>query len=230
MILSLPRAELFNYVRAQLNHFFPDGQDLHWERGRAAFHLALDRTEYSFSRTTIRGYTDGGGNAMFSHLHSDQYSQFLYYFANSLWKLSEDQPVCGKLILLNKALNGCFFSYKGRLPDVFVLNHPVGSVIGNAGYSDFLVISQNVTINTGTEQGPDDLPKLGKGLFLGAGAKIIGREPIGDRVSVGVDAMVYGQAVPDDKVVERSPSGEIVVRDRRAEFCAAQMFFNEEIT
>lgn len=230
MILSLPQVELFNYVRAQLNHFFPDGQDLRWEQGRSAFHLALDRTEYSFSRTVTRGYTDGSGNAMFSHLHSDQYSQFLYYFANSLWKLSEDQPACNKLIFLNKALNGYFFSYKYRLPDVFLFAHPVGSIIGNAGYSDFLVISQNVTINTGTEQGPDDLPKLGKGLFLGAGAKIIGRKPIGDRVSVGVDAIVYDQAVPDDKVVERAPSGEIVVRDRRVEFCTAQKFFNEEIT
>ena len=137
---------------------------------------------------------------------------------------------CNKLIFLNKALNGYFFSYKYRLPDVFLFAHPVGSIIGNAGYSDFLVISQNVTINTGTEQGPDDLPKLGKGLFLGAGAKIIGRKPIGDRVSVGVDAIVYDQAVPDDKVVERAPSGEIVVRDRRVEFCTAQKFFNEETT
>lgn len=229
MILSLPRAELFNYVRAQLNHFFPDRQDLRREWGEAAFHLALDRTEYSFSRTATRGYTDGGGNAMFSHLHSDQYSQFLYYFANSLWKLSENRPVCDKLILLNKALNGCFFSYKSRLPDVFVLNHPVGSVIGNAGYSDFLVISQNVTINTGVEESPDPLPRLGKGLCLGPGAKIIGREPIGDRVSIGVDAVVYNQAIPDDQVVARSPSGEIVARDRRAERCAAQGFFNVEI-
>ena len=229
MILSLPQAELFDYIRTQLSHFFPDGQDIRWEQGEAAFHLALDRTEYSFSRTSIRGYTDGFGNAMFSHLHSDQYSQFLYYFANSLWNLTENRPVCDKLILLNKALNGCFFSYKCRLPDVFVLNHPVGSIIGNAGYSDFLVISQNVTINTGVEESPDPLPRLGKGLFLGTGAKIIGREPIGDRVSIGVDAVVYDQAIPDDQVVVRSPGGEIIVRDRRAERCAAQKCFNVEI-
>lgn len=229
MILSLPQAELFDYIRAQLSHFFPDGRDLRWEQGKAAFHLALDRAEYSFSRTSTRGYTDGGGNAVFSHLHSDQYSQFLYYFSNSLWRLSENQPVCNKLILLNKALNGCFFSYKCRLPDVFVLNHPVGSIIGNAGYSDFLVISQNVTINTGVEESSDPTPRLGKGLYLGPGAKIIGREPIGDRVSLGVDAVVYDQAIPDDQVVVRSPGGEMIVRRRRAERCAAQGLFNVEI-
>lgn len=225
MILSLPQAEFFDYIRAQLNHFFPDGQVLRWEDGEAAFHLALDRTEYSFSRTSVRGYTDGCGNAVFSHLHSDQYSQFLYYFSNSLWNLTENRPICDKLILLNKALNGCFFSYKCHLPDVFLLVHPVGSIIGNAEYGDFLVIFQNVTINTGAGRPP----RLGKGVYLAAGAKIIGHQPVGDRTSIGVDALVYDQAIPPDKVVERAPNGEIVVRDRRSELCMAQRYFNVEI-
>nr|WP_325185736.1 hypothetical protein [uncultured Oscillibacter sp.] len=229
MHLSLPYNELQCYVAKQLEHYYPDQYAMRGDDVDQAFSAALERLEYSFSRTTLRGYSNGRGTASFSHLHSDQYSQFLYYFANSLWTLSQNKPICDKLIGLNKALNGCFFSYKCKLPDVFLLAHPVGSIIGNAGYSDFLVISQNVTINTGTEQGPDCLPKLGKGLFLGAGAKIIGQEPIGDRVSIGVDAVVYNQAIPDDKVVERTPSGEIVVRNRKAERCKAQIYFNVEI-
>lgn len=229
MTLSLPQTDLFDYIRAQLRYFFPDGYDLCRDHGKTAFSLALDRTEYSFSRTATRGYSDAQGTAVFSHLHSDQYGQFLYYFANSLWNLSENKVICDKLVGLNKALNGYFFSYKCRLPDVFLFAHPIGSIIGNAGYSDFLVISQNVTINTGAEQSSEPLPKLGKGLFLGAGAKIIGKEPIGDRVSIGVDAVVYSQAIPNDKVVERAPTGKIVVRDRRAELCTAQKFFNVKI-
>ncbi len=229
MVLSLPQTELFDFIRIQLRYFFPDRYDLRWESAKAAFSLALERVEYSFSHTTVIGYSDDNGMALFSHLHSDQYAQFLYYFSNSLWDLSENKPICDKLICLNKALNGYFFSYKCKLPDIFLFAHPIGSIIGNAGYSDFLVISQNVTINTGANQGSELLPQLGKGLFLGAGAKIIGREPIGDRVSIGVDAVVYGQAVPDDKVVERTPAGEIIVRDRRKQTCAAQQYFNIEI-
>lgn len=229
MVLSLPQADLFNYVRAQLDHFFPDGYGLQGDDVETSFRLALERAEYSFSRTSLRGYSDHDGGAVFSHLHSDQYAQFLYYFANSLWTLSENKPVCDKLIFLNKALNGYFFSYKCRLPNVFLFAHPVGSIIGNAGYSDFLVISQNVTVNTGSEQRTEFLPKLGRGLFLGAGAKIIGRESIGDRVSIGVDAVVYNQTIADDKVVERAPNGEISVRDRRRPVCMAQRYFNIEI-
>lgn len=228
MRLSLSRDELRDYIGKQLDHFFPDGNTM---RGRGddidrALDLALDRTEHSFSRTAVRGYSDGHGTAQFSHLHSDQYAQFLYYFSNSLWKLSENKPVCDKLICLNKALNGYFFSYKCGLPDIFVFIHSVGSIIGNAEYDDFLVILQNVTINTGEERPP----KLGKGVYLAAGAKIIGHQPVGDRTSIGVDALIYDQAIPADKVVERAPNGEIVVRDRRSELCMAQQYFNVEIT
>lgn len=44
-----------------------------------ALNLALDRAECSFSRTAIRGCSDGRGAALLSHLHSDQYAQFLCY-------------------------------------------------------------------------------------------------------------------------------------------------------
>ena len=50
---------------------------------------------------------------------------------------------------LIRYISGMFVSYKCNLPDIFIFYHAVGSVIGNAEYSDFLVIFQNVTINTG---------------------------------------------------------------------------------
>lgn len=225
MRLSLPRDELRDYIGRQLDHFFPDGNTMRGSDIDRALDIALDRAEHSFSRTAVRGYSDGRGGALFSHLHSDQYAQFLYYFSNSLWKLSENKPICDKLICLNKALNGYFFSYKCGLPDIFLFVHSVGSIIGNAEYGDFLVILQNVTVNTGAGRPP----KLGRGVCLAAGAKIIGHQPIGDRTSIGVDALVYDQAIPPDKVVERGPDGKIVVRDRRSKLCMAQRYFNVEI-
>ena len=85
------------------------------------------------------------------------------------------------------------------LPEHFRLAHPVGTVLlGNTTYGDFLVVLQGVTVGRVNDS---PFPKLGKGLFLGAGAKVIGGEPIGDRVSIGVNALVYKQAIPDDSVV-----------------------------
>lgn len=122
-----------------------------------------------------------------------------------------------------------FYSFKAGLPDIFVFGHPVGTIIGNASYSDFLVIFQNVTINTGTESGTGEELKLGKGLFLGAGSKIIGNSPVGDRVSIGVDGVVNEQVIPDDSVVLKNDRGEIIIRPRKKEICMAQNYFNVPI-
>ena len=231
MILSLPKKELQTYTMKQLETYFPDGHSLTGNDVDISFEQALERTEYCFRYIKNSAYSDGHGESFFSHLHSDQYAQFLYYWANSLWEFSENKLVCDKLIFLNKTLHNFFVSYKGKLPNIFFLTHPVGTVIGNASYSDFLVIGQNVTINTGVNTPPhnENAPKLGKGLYLAAGAKIIGNEPIGNRVSIGVDAFVYGQRIPDDSVVIRNPDGSIQIRNRNKELCKAQQYFNINI-
>lgn len=229
MHISLSKAELKEYVSKQLWSYFPDRYEFKGEDVDRAFECALERTENCFSYINNFAYSNNHGETFFSHLHSDQYAQFLYFFSNSLWNISENKLICDKIIYLNKVLNGFFYSYKAKLPDIFFFTHPVGSVIGNASYSDFLVISQNVTINTGEGKADELLPKLGKGLYLAAGAKIIGNESIGDGVSIGVDAVIYNQEIDDDMVVERTPNGNILVRNRRKELCKAQQYFNVNI-
>ncbi len=118
---------------------------------------------------------------------------------------------------LNRVLNNFFFSYKGRLPDIFFWGHPVGTILGNAVYSDFLVVFQNVTINKSTDINSNPAPILGKALYMAAGAKIIGNQTIGDKVSISVDIVVYNQAIPDDKVVITSSSRNVIVKERMNE-------------
>ena len=177
MEISICKEDLQYYVAKQLEYKFPDRKshlDFKDIINKRAFEEALERIEYCHKHIKVRGYAiekDGVKYTFFNHLNSDQYSQFLYFFSNSLWKKGGDPDICSKLILLNRDLSGCWFSYKAKLPDIFLLCHPVGSVLGNrnVAYSDYLVVLQNVTING------NDVPlKLGKYLFLGAGAKIIG--------------------------------------------------------
>ena len=228
MNTSMGTAELMTYIGRQMDHFFPDqypfiGQDID-----SAFHEALDRTEFCFRHISLPAYCQNG-IASFSHLHSDQYSQFLFFLSNSLWKRSANKPICDKLILLNKLLNGMFYSYKCLLPNIFLFGHPVGTIIGNAVYSDFLVIFQNVTVNTDTDDQGNPAPELGKGLFLAAGAKIIGNKRIGDRVSIGVDALVHQTEIPDDSVVIRANDGVVQIQPRKKHQCMAQKYFNVPI-
>jgi len=205
MVLSLSQSELLSYVQAQTQTFFPDGYHLKGGDVEAAFRTALERTENCLDAIAVRGYHDVEGNPMFSHLHADQYATFLYYFANSLWTQSRNKPLCDKLLQLNRVLFSIFIPYSCILPDHFILGHPVGTILlGNTVYGDFLVVLQGVTV--GNVNGSSS-PKLGKGLYLGAGAKIIGDCLIGDRVSIGVNALVYKQAVPDDSVVTMRGGG-----------------------
>lgn len=222
MVTSLPQSELLKYVQAQARNFFPDGYDLRGKDVEIAFQSAMERTEICMD--SIIDYHDAEGNATFSHLHADQYATFLYYFANSLWMQSGNRPLCDKLLQLNRVLFSVFIPYNCRLPEHFRLAHPVGTILlGNTTYGDFLVVLQGVTVGRVNDS---PFPKLGKGLFLGAGAKVIGGEPIGDRVSIGVNALVYKQAIPDDSVVTARGGGACVIQPRTKRVCMAQRHFN----
>jgi serine O-acetyltransferase len=168
------------------------------------------------------------GETQFSHLHSDQYSMFLYFLSNSLWDISQNKPLCDKLIVLNKSLNGMFYSYKGKLPDIFLFQHPVGSVIGNAKYSDYLVVFQNVTINTECDENGSPAPSLGRGVFLAVGAKVLGNKSVGDRSSISVNTVIYNRDVPADSIAFTRDDGSLAIVPRKKN-CKAQDFFNVPI-
>lgn len=229
MKLSMEKNELKRYIGKQMDHFFPDGSITKYYAGTdidRAFNLSIDRVENCFKHISNTAYCDDWGQTYFSHTHADQYAQLLYFYMNSLWKESENKIICDKMLVLNRMLHSIFISYKCAMPDIFILGHPVGTILGNAQYSDYLYISQNVTVNTGSSTN-GATPKLGKGLFLAAGAKIIGEEEIGDRVSIGVDAVVYKKKIESDKLVIRDESGKIVIKDNVK--CIQQSLFRTEI-
>ena len=228
MILSMDWRELLEYIDRQGERLFPDGVRMRGRDVETAFATALERLEHSIRTVTLPGYHTAEGEACFSHMHADQYAQLLYFFGNSLWQESQNRAVCDKLLGMNRALFSLFLSYKCKMPEHFVLGHPIGTILGNADYGDYLVVFQGVTVNTETDENGNAAPHLGKGLFLGAHAKIIGRQTVGDRVSVGVGAMLYGQDVPDDHVV-LAEEGKTVIRARKRERCMAQNYFNVPI-
>ncbi|HOW58285.1 MAG TPA: transferase [Candidatus Omnitrophota bacterium] len=227
MNLSMPFSELKPYIAKQLDHFFPDSYRFDGADVDSALDAAIQRAEYCFKHVDMRYYNDERG-ACFYHLHSDQYTSFLYFLSNSLWLKSQNKPLCDKLLFLNKTLNSMFISYHCKLPDIFVFSHAIGSVIGNAVYSDFLVVFQNVTINTGDDTGVWQPPKLGKGVFLGADVKIIGSGTIGHFSSIGVGSCIYKFDVPDHSVVFTDTNGKLNIK-KHEKPCRAQAYFNVDI-
>lgn len=204
MHLSLSSADLKTYLGRQLETYFPDGMTEKYYQGNdvdRAFSEGIERLEYCFKHINLEAYSNDRGDTFFSHLHADQYSQFLYYFMNTLWKRSGNEVICKKVMCLNRLLSGLFVSYKCGLPDIYLTYHAVGTVLGDAGYSNYFMALQNVTINTGAKVDGMCTPQLGEGLFMAAGSGIIGTKKIGDWVSVGAGALVYDQEIEDRKLV-----------------------------
>src|SRR5262245_16138731 len=119
-----------------MENLFPDqtsSDDLPKFVGRA-----LERVEFCFSRLGLKGYCDDTG-PRFSHLYTDQYAVFLYYLSNSAFTAAPGHPLADKAYALNKALHSLDAYYEVGLPDIFALQHPVGSVLGRASYSDYFL-------------------------------------------------------------------------------------------
>jgi serine O-acetyltransferase len=79
-------------------------------------------------------------------------------------------------------------------------------VSGGAKIGRNCVIFQQVTIGSNTVAGSRGFgsPVIGDDCYIGAGAKIIGKVRIGDRVRIAANATVL-QDVPDDSVVVTGP-------------------------
>jgi serine O-acetyltransferase len=184
-------AALLAYLGRQLEHFFPDGRTGQQPLLHAALRPALQRLQRVIN--AVRWWPADE----FDHLHSSQYTSFLYCLARELWLGSSDRPLCNKLFGLNKALNGIDLFYEIEMPEVFFIGHSVGIVLAKATYGNRLVLYQGCTV--GKNHGA--APVLGEGVVMYPGSAIIGRCEIGA-------GSVIGQGV---SVVNRSTPGQCLV-------------------
>lgn len=225
MKMTLERENLSAYVLKQLDFYIPDGYVVEQKYWLEAIGTALIRCDNCFKHILIPQYRDSNKESLFSHLHRDQYATFLYFLGNTLWVHYHEKQLCDKLLNLQSILHSFFLSYKCEMPDIFCLGHPIGSIIGNARYSDGLYINQNVTVNTHVDdKGNTDLV-LGKGVTLCAGATIIGNKPIGDRVTIGPNVLIHNEKIESDYTCINQ-RGEIINRMRKSEKCVAEQIFD----
>jgi serine O-acetyltransferase len=213
--LSLNRSNLTAYVGRQLENLFPDGFAL--DDLPVFVDRALERLEYCFSRVRLKGYFDGG-QSRFSHRHSDQYAVFLYYLSNSAFREKPGHPIAEKGYALNKALHALDVFYEVELPDIFAVQHPVGTVLGRAAYSNYFLCYQNCTVGANLD---NDYPRFGQGIVMYGGGRVIGRTGVGDNTFVSTGAIVMDAGSLDGNCVlhgiypkaQRSPTQRNVVRD-----------------
>lgn len=130
-------------------------------------------------------------------------------------------PVLGPLFArLSLLLTGVDIAPGAEIGPGLLISHGVGTVIGGyARIGSGATLLHGVTIGGPYPSRRREMPTLGDGVFLAAGAKIIGQVRVGNRVFVGADALVT-QDVPDDSVVVATGGIEVRPAQRRADAAA----------
>jgi serine O-acetyltransferase len=191
---SLSTADLAAFAGRLMSHLVPDGTG--HAVTTAQVDTALQRIERCFSAIHRKYYAEDDRVA-FDHLNGDHLATFLYLLANTVHTGGGDPAVATKLFSVNKTLHGLDLFYSVRMPEVFLLVHPVGTVIGNAEYADELVVYQNCTI--GSQDGV--YPRFGTGVVLYSRTSVLGGTVVGDDVVFAANSFVIGAEIPAHSIV-----------------------------
>lgn len=93
---------------------------------------------------------------------------------------------------------GIELPYPAKIGRRFVIEHQSAIVVhGHCVIGDDCTIRQGVTLGNKTMDRPYDAPTLGHGVNVGAGAKVLGAVNLGDRSTVGANAVVVKDVPPD---------------------------------
>ncbi|MGE8360524.1 hypothetical protein [Pseudomonas sp.] len=195
------RTGLLDYLCQQLNTFFPDGAVVRPELDR---HLDEGLARVGRCINGVRVWQQDS----FDYLHSTQYTLFLYYLSNTIWRADGDLRVCAKLFYLNKTLNGIDMFYEIEMPEVFFIGHSVGIVLAKATYGEFLVLYQNSTV--GKNHGV--APVLGEGVILYPNTAIIGRCHVGAGSIISQGVSVINTDLPGGTCVYQGAEGRLVMK------------------
>lgn len=223
MIQSLSTDDLCDYVSRQLNNIFPDKHSITLSFEKKIIEIALDRLDFCYRHVTLKHYFDGS-ESRFNHLFSDHYVMFLWFLSNSVFKHQGKCDLANKLYYLNKVLHGLDCMYDTEMPDIFLLFHSSGTMLGKASYSNYFVALQGCTV--GSQKGK--YPSIGKGVSLTANSSIIGDCAIGDRCTISTRTVLFQRNLEDDRTAFMNfETGQLQIKPSKE--CYAQQFFNTNL-
>lgn len=133
---------------------------------------------------------------------------------------------------MNKILHGVEWFYEVDLPPHFMVEHPIGSVLGRAEYGDYLFFYQGVTIggNISLKDGGVDYPVLGDHIVLYSNAKVLGNVHVGNHVIFSANSYVINEDIPNDSIVfGSSPNLTIKHDEEKIKNCMREIWRDQVI-
>lgn len=211
------KVDITEYIKNQLQHFFPDGKLINFHHLHESVKKALLRLEECFISIRLEGFTQ------FDYLHTDHYAMFLYILSNELFATFKDTDLATRVMYLNKALHGINCMFDTELPPHFIFIHTVGTVIGKAFYGDYLVVFHQVTVGASHTGGIVAYPRLQDGVTLYSNVSVIGNCDIGKNVTIGIGTNLYKQNVPDNHIVFQN-EGRVTMRPSKTSYSDLYFF------
>jgi len=197
---SLDLDGLCRLVTRQCDNLFADGDPMGSVELVASAQTALQRLEHCFSAVNNRYFFDGV-RAQFDHLHGDQYAMWLYLLSNQMHRDQAPAAWCKKVFLLNKALHGCDIFYEVELPSIFLLVHPLATVLGRGSYQDYFLVYQRC----GVGSNHDVYPSLGRHVTLRPGSAVLGASQVDECSTIAAESLVLDRHVPSNTVYFGNP-------------------------
>lgn len=199
---------LSNYTKTQIEREFPDQIALSEREWEHITENALTRLSKIFKHVNNKYYTKSLEDS-FDYLHSDHYAMFIYLLSQEASHTLGNENYANKFFYFNKIKHSIDVYHKVKLPEVFLFVHPIGSIIGNGTFGNFLAIYQGVTI--GSKVGEFKYPQLGTNVTLFANSTLIGDCKIGNNVVIGANAFLLSKEVPNGQlVVGQHPDNKIM--------------------
>lgn len=198
----LSKDEIVDLVVKQLSAFFPLDSSNYSEINDATM-AVFPRLERNFAKSKSKYFSvkleDGSTTPFFNPFHAVQWMTFLYYLSHELYL--RKSKLCDKIYYLNKIMHSVDLFYAIELPDVFSAEHPLGSVMGRAKYSDYFFFYHGCTVGGTGKDGILNYPEIEENVLMCSNSSILGRCHIGKNVTIGAGALVKNQDVPDNSIV-----------------------------
>ena len=84
------------------------------------------------------------------------------------------------------------------MPDIFHLEHPIGSVIGQAKMKNYLIIYQGVSIGGNLKM---EYPSIEEGVVFFPKSSVIGTTHIGSNSAIGAGVQIYNKNINQNSAV-----------------------------
>jgi serine O-acetyltransferase len=210
MKISLDKSNLIKYLELQIKYNFPDKGNLLGLINVVP--AALEKLAYCFGHSRYaQNWKDGV--CYFNHLNADQYTVFLYFCSKIAFFKYSNIQLASKLFYLNKILHSFHCMYDTELPDIFLVLHGSGIVLGKALYSNYFVVTQGCTVGSNARF---EQPKLGTHVIMYPYSSITGNTIVGNNTCFASGSFVSNENIKDNSlIIGKSPN--LLIKNNRTD-------------